>query len=389
MNNNKIEITDALITRYFSGNLSQEELQQLLFWINENPENEKRLFLMKDLYDAGAATRLHEEAQTREGWDKLQKTIAKKQKTDSVKKADHPHWISRIRRYAAIFVLGALAGSLCVYFFPTTQGKEPIAAIAKQCEITTGKGERATIILPDGSTVKLNACSSLSYPDDFGKKSRELQFAGEGYFDVRTNADIPFVVKTSGLNIKALGTTFNVKAYTDEDVVETTLVRGLVTIENDRNRNIVTLKPDQVITIPKKLIATTSDQEQLVTKKSSVEEGKIQTPEKAEQKAVLIDKIEPALYTSWKDDRWIIKSESLESLAKKMERKYDVEFSFEDEASKKYVFAGTLKDYPLEQILEVIRLNAPIQYVVKEKSVTISEDQQLKKKYKQLIQTPI
>ncbi|MDR1173145.1 MAG: FecR family protein [Bacteroidales bacterium] len=392
MNSNRIEITDALITRYFSGNISPEEQQYLLAWVNANPENEEKLFLMKDIYDAGATIRLHEEAKTREGWDKLQKIIAEKQKTTSaaIGKVNYPHWTDHIRRYAAIFVLGVSAGLLSAHFYSKSQNKEQAAVIAGQCEIKTGKGERVTITLPDGSTIKLNACSSLSYPDDFGRNLRELQFTGEGYFDVQTNADMPFVVKTSGLNIKALGTTFNVRAYADEDVVETTLVKGLVTVENDRNRNIATLKPNQVIAIPKKLIATTGDREQFVTEKSSTyREKEVQMPEKAEQKAVLTDRIEPAVYTSWKDGRWIIRSESLESLAKKMERKYDVEFSFEDEASKKYVFAGTLKDYPLEQILEVIRLNAPIQYAVKEKNVIISEDKQLKKKYKQLIQSPM
>lgn len=369
--------------RYFSGSIGEEDRLALLSWLNESPENEQQLFLMKDIYDTGIATQFYEEAQTSEGWKKLQKAIAQiqRQKTLSATRVMRPHWMEHFRKYAAILIIGFLCGMLLVHFYPVSQNNE-LSAIAGKCEIKTGKGERVTVTLPDGSTVKLNACSYLSYPANFGNEARHLQFTGEGYFDVRTNPDMPFVVQTSGLNIKAFSTTFNIKAYEDEDVVETTLVKGMVAIENEHHQKMITLEPNQVITISKKLIATGSNLEQLVTKKPDVAEP---TPKKPEQKAVLMDKIEPAVYTSWKDDRWVIQSESLESLAKKMERKYDVIFSFKDEESKRYIFSGTLKDYPLEQILTVIKLNAPIQYTVKEKYVTISEDKQLKHKFKPLI----
>jgi len=382
-------INEELIIRYFSGNSSEEDRRTLFSWLNESPENEQQLFLLKDIYDAGITSQLYDEAQTNEGWLKLQKKTAqiKRAKTPQIRR---PHWTEHIRRYAAILVIGFISGMLLVHLNQESlQTEEAGANIVGICEIKTEKGERVMVTLPDGSTVKLNACSYLSYPTDFGKETRQLQFNGEGYFDVQTNSDMPFVVQTSGLNIKAYGTTFNIKAYVDENVVETTLVKGVVTIENERHQNIVTLKPAQVVTIPKKLIATARNEEQSVAKKDDVNiEVVKEITKKSEQKAVLIDKIEPAVYTSWKDDRWIIKSESLESLAKKMERKYDVTFSFDDEASKRYIFSGTLKDYPLEQILEVVRLNAPIQYVVKEKSVTIREDKKMKHKFKQLIQSP-
>ena len=377
--------------RYFSGNSSDDDRRKLLSWLAESHENERELFLMKDIYDAGLAPQLYEEAQTEDGWLKLQQAIAKakKQKLTPASPVRLVHWTEHFRKYAAILVIGLISGLLLAYLYPLLRtNKENVDVIAGISEIVTGRGERVTVTLPDGSTVTMNSCSHLSYPADFGINSRELQFTGEAFFYVQTNPDMPFVVQTAGLNIKALGTAFNIRAYADEDVVETTLVTGLLTIENQQHQSIVTLQPNQVIKIPKILISTA----QTGINKDNVDEADATVSEttsiKSEQQAVLLDKIDPTVYTSWKDDRWIIRSESLESLAKRMERRYDVSITFEDDESKKYIFSGTLQDYPLEQILEVIRLNAPIKYSVAGRAVTISKDAQLKHRFRHLIYSP-
>jgi len=284
-------------------------------------------------------------------------------------------------------VLGALIGSLAVYFSGTKSATETTAAAAKPFEIRTEKGERATVYLPDGSKIVLNACSSLSYPADFGEHTRELTLTGEGYFDVQSNPDLPFIVKTSGLNIKAFGTIFNVRAYSDEDTVETTLVEGSVSIETQANRHIISLVPEQVITIPKELIRANRqpDYNSGTASPESVETVSADRPQAKE--AVLIDNINPEVYTSWIDNKWIVESESLASLVTKIERRYDVDISMEGETVKNYVFSGTLRNLPLEQVLESIRLSAPIKYSINERAVLIREDEQLKKQYEKLIQS--
>jgi len=117
-----------------------------------------------------------------------------------------------------------------------------------------------------------------------------------------------------------------------------------------------------------------------------VEMEKTDSTKNANRKEPVLRKnVKTEEYTSWKDDKWIINSENLESLAKKIERRYDVSVLIEDDASKKYVFSGTLRNYPLEQVLDIIRLNAPIQFSIKEKTVVIKEEKQLKKQYQKLI----
>ena len=424
---NTTRVNEQLMAHYFSGSSTEEERSALLSWLNKSRENEEQFFLMKDIYDAGNTAQLFDEAQTDEGWRKLQLVIDEKQRLKTAANATatitanattnatatttttattnakaniiRPTWMARLRRYAAILAIGVLSGMALMKFNSAWQSRQSMQK-AGICEVTTGKGERVKVKLPDGSCVILNACSYLSYSSsDFGRKTRQLQFFGEGYFDVQTNPDMPFVVQTAGLNIKAYGTVFNVKAYMDENVVETTLVEGSVTIEDENRQKIVTLQPEQAIVIPKKTSASNANtsanaaanQDQKppeeADNKAKAPVKKEQTVKIQEQKAILKKKIETEVVTSWKDNQWIIKSETLESLAQKIERKYDVTFTFLDKGSKAYIFTGTLKDYPLEQILEVIRLNAPIQYTVKEKNVTIREDRLLKEKYKQLIRS--
>jgi len=382
-----------LIVRYFSGNVTVEEQQQLLAWVNESPDNEQQLFVLKDIYEAGSFANLSAEAQTEAGWRQLLQTMLRSKPTKPVhQKTIRIDWTGHIRKYAAIFIIGVLLGALAVYFSDSRSSDETWTIVTNQFEIRTEKGERATVLLPDGSKVVLNACSFLSYPADFGEKTRELALTGEGYFDVQTNPDIPFTVKTSGLNIRAFGTVFNVRAYSDEDMIETTLVEGSVSIETQTGTPVVSLKPAQVITIPKELIRANREHEyssRTANEESATEQNVAMNEAKHKAKeAVLIEKINLEVYTSWKDNKWVIESESLESLATKIERKYDVTIIIKEESIKNYVFSGTLKNYPLEQILETIRLNAPIQYTVNEKNVIISEDKQLIKRYENLIQSP-
>ena len=95
-------------------------------------------------------------------------------------------------------------------------------------------GSRAQFTLSDGTAVTLNAGSKLKYDNRFGIKDRIVQLEGEGYFKVAKDTKRPFIVKTSHLNVMALGTAFNVKAYSDDKTIETTLVEGSVKIEEKK-----------------------------------------------------------------------------------------------------------------------------------------------------------
>ena len=122
-------------------------------------------------------------------------------------------------------------------------------------EIKVPLGAISEIILPDSSQVMLNAGSTIRFRSDYNSNNRDIQLQGEGYFKVAKNENLPLIVNTGNLKIKAVGTEFNVKAYPDEGIIETTLVSGIVEISKEGQDNVqFDLKPNQRQYIPTNLI---------------------------------------------------------------------------------------------------------------------------------------
>ncbi|RZL47967.1 MAG: anti-sigma factor, partial [Pedobacter sp.] len=150
---------------------------------------------------------------------------------------------------AAILIIGLIGIIYQSYYNKGANEPITVAQVFK-----TKAGERKRITLPDGTTVLLNAKSSLSVGKDFNGKLREVILTGEAFFDVEHNKEKPFQVHTADFNINVLGTSFNVKAYPDETTSEATLINGLITMEAvDGNGGTITLKPSQKVTFYKNL----------------------------------------------------------------------------------------------------------------------------------------
>ena len=241
------------------------------------------------------------------------------------------------------------------------------AADDTYCEISVPYGGRSSLVLPDGSEIWLNAGSKFSYNRNFDIKSREVYLDGEAYFDVEKSRH-PFVVHTSHLDIMVLGTSFNVKSYSEDEKIETTLVEGSIRIERKESDKPLYLKPKQKLTYNKRSSQYQTDQ--------AISESAIQEEDKAYE---VIQKTSPKLIaieanvnteeaTSWKDGKLIINNEPLEELIKKLERKYDIIFRFDSQELKKYSYSGTLGDFPLEQVLKALELTSPIKYSIEEKT---------------------
>jgi ferric-dicitrate binding protein FerR (iron transport regulator) len=149
-----------------------------------------------------------------------------------------------IQRIAA-FILLPLMLSFGVYYFTK---KSTLSDLAKnKYSIETANGERTRLVLPDGTRVMVSANSTFTYPATFGKNKREVNLSGEAYFDVTHNADLPFIVKSKEVNIKVLGTKFNVYAYPDENYFEASLVEGKIQAYAIRNDKVITLLPNQKV----------------------------------------------------------------------------------------------------------------------------------------------
>lgn len=159
-----------------------------------------------------------------------------------------PVW-RKILRVAAIVALPLSIGC-AVYMY--NQAASMQSHLEKNFVFSTKSGDCSEILLPDGTKVILNSASTLSYPANYGMKDRKVFLSGEAFLEVEKDSLHPFIVDTKDLQVKVLGTTFNVKAYENSDLVETTLVEGSVNVKSKlRNNQSLTLKPNQKATLNK------------------------------------------------------------------------------------------------------------------------------------------
>jgi len=273
------------------------------------------------------------------------------------------------RTHTLLFALCSLATiafivSMCIYFYTKANhsSKEYSNALAKgEKEIVTENGTRTKTILPDGTVVWLNAGSKVTYEGDFLGPIREVKLTGEAYFDVAKNPQRPFIVRTGDINVKALGTAFSIRSYPSDKLVEATLFRGLVEIsrENDDKAKPIYLHPDQKLTLVKNAIS--------VNPITALEPGGSYTISKIEKQD---EKELPE--TSWMFNRLSFKEDDFETLARKLERWYNISIIFEDEAVKKIRFNGSLENETVEQALAALQMAGLFSYTIQGNEIHIS-----------------
>jgi transmembrane sensor len=222
-------------------------------------------------------------------------------------------------------------------------------------------GKTRELVLPDGTRVKLNAGSTLTYPQLFSKTDREVSLKGEGFFEVTKNPKKPFLVITDHLTIKVLGTVFNVKAYADDKNIETTLLKGKVQVE---------LKD-----IPEKKIILLPNEKLIVMNESPGDEDPAGNREaKIEYQLKKLPNIKPEEIkeTAWLSNRMVFINENFEEVAKQLERKYDVQMIFEDQALKTEQLSGVLEQESLESALDIIKMTTPFKFKIDKSVIHIS-----------------
>lgn len=242
-------------------------------------------------------------------------------------------------------------------------------------EVSTKNGSRTKLQLPDGTQVWLNSGSKLSYDKSYGNGLREVSLSGEAFFDVVKNPALPFVIHTTSIDIKVLGTAFNVKSFPNEKNTETSLIRGSieVTLKNTSRGKII-LKPNE------KLISANQDSSYTLTgpaQPARLHAPAVKAPEKPEP-LVTVSHItysprdSSVIETSWMDNKLIFRSETFEELAVKMERWYGVSIRFADESIKPRRLNGIFENESVQQALEALQLITPFSYKMNKNEIVIS-----------------
>lgn len=382
MEEKKITINDELLVKYLTGMADIDEHEMILQWIHQSEENRKYYDQLRDIYLGSKTSQGKHTYKSDLSWERVKSRYYKKQTRTLQKelKNNQRRTIREVFKYAAVISIFLSLGLLGYrYFFnPSVNDTKKVWH-----SIEAPFGSRSLVNLADGTRVWLNAGSKLKYSSDFGRVSREVYLDGEAYFDVTQNDNMYFEVKTSHISIKVLGTEFNVKAYHDEDIIQTTLVKGSITIDiiTSDGQQEIQLKPNQTSTYFKgQNIIKRNDKNNINRKNSPTSEGRVN-----KRNITILPKINPIVYTSWKDARWVISGEPLSSLTIKLERRYNVKFVFITESLQNYKFSGTLKDETLEQVLNIICISAPIKYSIKNNYVYLDENRSFRNSYDELL----
>ncbi len=315
---------EELMIAYLSGEITEDESKQLWEYLNNNSAFQQK-------YDEMAKLRALSfipffEKSKKEDY----KQVQPKRKAVLWLKLN---WAGRV---AAVLLISLIA-SYFIFF------NDSISDLKMCYETVVPLGSQSKVFLPDGTVVWLNSGSKLRYDNDFGHKKRVVELTGEGYFEVKRNSKVPFSVLTGNLQVKVLGTVFNVRCYSDEQKIEVNLLNGKVDVlANDSGTSMrLTLEPDQKATYNK------------------------------ETKDLLLSMSDAKKSSAWTTGKLYFTDASFSEIVKELERRYDVKIEVLPSRLKNEIFTGSLDlNQSIEDVISYI--DADDNYIVIKKGKNIS-----------------
>jgi ferric-dicitrate binding protein FerR (iron transport regulator) len=275
----------------------------------------------------------------------------------SSEKRKHYWWLSAAAVAASVLIV--------VSFFALKPGKSSArSSLAKNNTVSTLPWTKSKLKLPDGSTVWLNAGSRLTYDEQFDAPLREVQLTGEAYFDVVKDKTRPFIIHTGTIDVKVLGTAFNVRSYPNEKTTETALIRGRVeiTLHNNPDKKII-LRPNEKLIVNNDIAST----ETTTTESARPKEETMMTLSKIR----MATKDSVVTETKWTQDTLEFDGEPFQHIVDELERQYHVHFVLKNKALKKMRFTGVFENKSLLVIMEALHVSGRFQYEYTDDIITV------------------
>ena len=250
----------------------------------------------------------------------------------------------KIRRFIAYAAAVFIPIALIIGLFIRINSQVDLLADDGYDEVYVPNGERMQVLFQDGSKVHLNSGSRIRYPKKFGLSERKVYLEGEAYFEVEHDGNAPFIVNTRSMDLRVLGTSFNIKAYDDENTVITTLVSGKIRQEFPEVGKDVTLTPSRQSIFDR------------VT-------GKLETKQTDVQAAL-----------AWKEGKIIANNERLEDIFRQLSRWYDFKVVYTQPSLKDVRFYLHSNRYAeVHTILEYLQTTKGIHFTYAEKTIYVSQ----------------
>ena len=319
-----------LAEKYFAGDITEAEISELAGWIRNNVQLSDWWEEEFEKSDTDTPLALRDKMFARIKAEVLKEQPAMKRTLD---KTLVPAWA----KWAAMICI-----PICIAFF--TYNILSISNADKNRSpfmVKANKGDKATVVLPDGTDVILNSASQLSYLSDFGRNERRVHLEGEGYFKVAHDARRTFIVHVGELGVNVMGTVFNDCAYIKDQDVTVVLLEGKVGVYTPSTS--ATLSPGEKINYNKS------------TRKLSTE------------------KVYPDDYVSWTKGNLYFQNESLENIMKALSRVYDVTIRIDSPKISEERFTGTIPGGGIQNALNIIMLTSPFRYEVEDSVIILKE----------------
>lgn len=310
-----------LLHRLIAGTTTEEENRQLMEWFRQCASKEEFFMLFETAWKE-SPDEMPRDVQERM-YRRLSRELDEK-KTKTILLRSRFSWKvwQQIAVACIIIVLGL------VNYRMNDKQKQ---LSTQNFTVLAEKGQRAFITLPDSTKVWLNSDTKISYPADYGLKERNVTLVGEAYFEVAKNPDKRFIVEAKGMQVEALGTSFNVNAYQNDNKIIASLFSGSVRVSYDRH--VAILKPHESVKVD------------LLNRSFS------RYKDESMQNIAL-----------WRKNEITFDGESLEEITHIMSRLYNTTICIEDESLKKVCYIGTIRNNNLENFIDIINLTTPVVY---------------------------
>lgn len=345
-----------IVIKDLAGEISPQEGQELQHIVSEDTVFARQYEMFRMYW----AQNHHDYIDGRQLFENVQSRINELEKEAGISEMEpFVQPVGKVRRLGWVSAAAASAALLITagaWFFYTSHRSDLVAK-------STARGEKSTFIMEDGTRVTLNADSKLEYAEGFPEKNREVYLTGEAFFDVHQDANKPFIIHTKNMNIKVLGTAFNIKSYPNETSTEATLLRGAieVTVPDNPSERIV-LKPSQ-----KLIVHNTVNHDSTKTKSVAVKNiyPALTTMTYFQQRDTMI------METSWLQNKLVFQDEDFESLAKRMERWYNISIRFSRTDSRQLRFTGILEGETIAEALRALHMTENFNYRIEDSTIVI------------------
>ena len=327
------KLNEDIIIRYLENRCSEEDFVLINEWMKESDENAGELFRMEEIYQLGKFPFEEENLVVR-----AERRLGRRLEQENQKKQEVFKLRSVLRYAAAIVGVIVLAAGLAYWF--RNKAEELVVASAAH-------GQVREMLLPDGTKVWLNQSSVLKYPRAFEGKERHVYLDGEAYFEVARNHEKPFMVKSPAMDVRVLGTSFNIKCRPDNSFAETTLIEGEVEVKDKSDKGRITLLPGQKAVLNR------------VT-------GRMQ-----------VKQVDPKMEIVWHNDLIPFEKSSIFQIAAALERFYGVKIILSPDVDSTNTYSGVLKKKDnIESVLNSLRNSIPFNYKKVDDTIYLSHRKQ-------------